>query len=484
MLELSEQQYRNETWRLGPLVVGMCPEPRGVSNGTSGTLQNILYILTSPNITTTPIGVIVLFGFSFPARQLQGSLPSWRPLQQMMQRALWHTRSAAWRCSTAEHLQRSNGPSWALRPTLRSLHLAPPYLLEDYTPRYHLLSSVEASKKRSEAYAHLRNCNLCPRECGVDRFSRAGACLIEGNTVKVGTIAPHFGEEPCIQGHSGSGSVFFSGCNMRCVFCQNHDIAHTRNGFDLDPQGLAEWMVKLQDVGGVHNINFVTPEHVVPQVVLAILHAKEIGLNIPIIYNTSSYDSITSIKLLNGLVDIYLPDFKIWETATAKRLLKVDDYATHAKKAIKAMHEQVGDLSFTPDGLAKQGVLVRHLVMPGLEEEGRNIVRWLASEVSSDLVVHIMEQYFPRAHVGKSRRQTSHTRHSKDGVSALNRVNEDSAIGSRGNVREDTSSQQSLRYAEINRAVKSKEVDSVRKAAEEAGIHRFIDAAEHGGFNI
>jgi len=152
-------------------------------------------------------------------------------------------------------LSRTQAPS-----TLRKLHLAPPFLLDDYIPRYHLLSSVDASKKRSAAYAHLRNCNLCPRLCGVNRYERTGTCLIGAETVKVNTIAPHFGEEPCIQGHNGSGAVFFSGCNLRCVFCQNHDIAHQRNGQDLTPEELGEWYIKLQDVGGVHNINLITPE--------------------------------------------------------------------------------------------------------------------------------------------------------------------------------------------------------------------------------
>ena len=141
----------------------------------------------------------------------------------------------------------------------RSLHLAPPFLLDDYIPRYHLISSVDAAKKRAAAYAHLRQCNLCPRLCNVNRYETTGHCLIGAETVKVGTIAPHFGEEPCLQGHNGSGSVFFSGCNLRCVFCQNHDIAHQKNGFGLTPEELAEWMIKLQEVGRVHNINFVTP---------------------------------------------------------------------------------------------------------------------------------------------------------------------------------------------------------------------------------
>ena len=380
----------------------------------------------------------------------------------------------------------SSFKSWS-----RRLHLAPPYLLDNHVPRYQLLSSVDAARKRSEAYAHLKNCNLCPRQCSVDRFQRAGACLIEGNSVRVGTVAPHFGEEPCIQGHHGSGSVFFSGCNLRCVFCQNHDIAHTRNGLELAPEELAEWMVKLQDVGKVHNINFVTPEHVVPQIVLAIMHASELGLKVPIVYNTSSFDSLKSIRLLDGLVDVYLPDFKVWEPATSKRLLKTDDYATHAKQSIKAMHDQIGDLSFTPDGLAKQGVLVRHLVMPGLEAEGHEIVRWLAQAVSTDLVVHVMEQYSPKAHVGKSRRGGKGRSKSID-LSDVVREGGSVAEGPADSIvelsgmplkKEDPRSVD-VRYAQINRPVAHEEVGSVRKAAESAGLWRFIDAAEHGGFNI
>lgn len=277
----------------------------------------------------------------------------------------------------------------------RSLRIAPPYLLDDHVPAYTLLSSVDASKKRSLAYSHLRNCNLCPRKCSVNRFERAGACLIPGNTVRTATIAPHRGEEPCIQGSNGSGAVFFSGCNLRCVFCQNHDTAHTRAGFELAPEELADWMVKLQDLGGCHNINLVTPEHVVPQVVLAILAARDLGLRIPIVYNTSAFDSPESLELLSGLIDVYLPDFKVWEASTSKRLLKADDYAAAARESIKKMHDQVGDLSFTSDGLAKKGVLVRHLVMPGYEAEGKKIVEWLASNVSKDLVVHVSQAPAP-----------------------------------------------------------------------------------------
>jgi putative pyruvate formate lyase activating enzyme len=333
----------------------------------------------------------------------------------------------------------------------RPLHLAPPFLLDDYIPRYHLLSSIDASRKRSLAYAHLRNCNLCPRLCGVNRYEKTGHCLIGASTVKVNVIGPHFGEEPCITGHNGSGSVFFSGCNLRCVFCQNHDIAHQRKGFDLTPEELAEWMMKLQEVGRVHNINFVTPEHVVPQVALAIMHARELGLRLPIVYNTSSCDSLESLELMDGLVDIYLPDFKVWRPETSKRLLKADDYASVAMESIKAMHKQVGDLAFTGDGIAKKGLLIRHLVMPGKEDEGVEIVRWLAGNVSKDAFVHIMEQYHPDAHVGKAKR---------------------------------SGSAEDVRYSEINRPVNEEEVGTVQKAAREAGLWRLQEPARHGGFNI
>lgn len=205
---------------------------------------------------------------------------------------------------------------------------------------------------------------------------------------------------------------------------------------------------------------------VVPQVALSILHARSQGLRIPIIYNTSSYDSLESLALLDGLVDIYLPDFKVWNPATSKRLLKAEDYAATARESIKAMHAQVGDLCFTGDGIAKSGVLLRHLVMPGLEEEGREIMKWLAENVSRDLFVNIMEQYRPAAHVGKPRRKHK-------------------AVGEEGETEAaDGDKKEERRYAEINRAVKEEEVESVRKAAEKAGLWRFCDPPRHDGFNI
>lgn len=343
-----------------------------------------------------------------------------------------------------------------LTSVVRRLHLAPPFLLDDYIPRYRLLSSVDASRKKSLAYTHLRHCNLCPRLCGVNRYEKSGYCLIGAKTVKVNVIGPHFGEEPCIQGHAGSGSIFFSGCNLRCVFCQNHDIAHQRRGFDLTPQELADWMIKLQEVGRVHNINFITPEHVVPQVALAILQARHQGLEIPIVYNSSAFDSLDSLELMDGLVDIYLPDLKAWRRETSRRLLKADNYTQTAVESIKAMYKQVGDLSFTADGIAKKGLLVRHLVMPGKENEGVEIVKWLASHVSKDTFINIMEQYHPDAHVGKKKGGSSRQVDSTDEV----------------------------RYSDINRPASDEEVGVITKAARDAGLWRFTDSAKHGGFNL
>jgi putative pyruvate formate lyase activating enzyme len=215
------------------------------------------------------------------------------------------------------------------------------------------------------------------------------------------------------------------------------------------------------------DINLVTPEHVVPQVALSILHARELGLRLPIVYNTSSFDSLESLELLDNLVDIYLPDFKVWSDATSRRLLKADNYTATAMESIKAMHAQVGDLCFTGDGVAKKGVLVRHLVMPGKEDEGKEIVRWLAENVSKDTMVHIMEQYFPRAHVGKPRR----------GGKGAEVVEPEGIPGAEG-------AKTQVRYADINRPVDLEEVASVTQAAREAGLWRFVEAAKHGGFNI
>lgn len=208
-----------------------------------------------------------------------------------------------------------------------------------------------------------------------------------------------------------------------------------------------------------------SPKHIVPQVVLSILHARELGLKVPIIYNTSAFDSLASIELLDGLVDIYLPDFKVWNDSTSKRLLKADHYAEAAMESIRAMHAQVGDLCFTPDGIAKKGLLVRHLVMPGFETEGHEIMKWIAKNISKDVFVNIMEQYHPDAHVGKAKRpRRSATVPVEPGGEVV--------------------PTETTRYEEINRPVTKEEVSSVRQAAEKAGLWRFCDPPRHDGFSL
>ncbi|KAL8381205.1 hypothetical protein RB595_005472 [Gaeumannomyces hyphopodioides] len=365
----------------------------------------------------------------------------------------------------------------------RALHLAPPFLLDEpYIPRYARLSPADAARKRSLAAAHLRECNLCPRRCGVDRRGAVGMCGV-GERAKINVIAPHFGEEPCLQGHRGSGSVFFSMCNLRCAFCQNHDIAHSPNGQDLTPDELAGWFVKLQDVGGVHNVNLVTPEHVVPQVALAVLAAAGMGLRLPIVYNTSAYDSAASLELLDGLVDVYLPDFKLWSPEQSRRLLKAADYPETARASIREMHRQVGDLCFTPDGIAHSGLLVRHLVMPGLEAESAQIMRWIADEVSKDTFVNIMDQYRPAANVGKAKRmRPAAAAAAAPSVDAgAQTVLAPSATEGPGDGKPGSGE---VRYADINRAITEGELSSVRKAAEAAGLWRFCDPPRHGGFHL
>ena len=197
---------------------------------------------------------------------------------------------------------------------------------------------------------------------------------------------------------------------------------------------------------------------------MAVLHAKESGLRLPIIYNTSSYDSPESLELLSGVVDIYLPDFKVWKKETSRRLLKADNYAETAMESIRLMHQQVGDLCFTPDGIARKGVLLRHLLMPGKEAEGKEIMAWLSENISRDLYVNIMEQYHPDAYVGKPRKS--------------NRVVE--AGGEVGGLRD----LNARRYQEINRAVSEGEISTVRKAAEDAGLWRFCDPPRHDGVSL
>ena len=228
--------------------------------------------------------------------------------------------------------------------------------------------------------------------------NKTAACHT-GRYARVVSYFPHRGEEDCLRGWKGSGTIFFSWCNLRCVFCQNYDISQAPQGEEVTPERLAAMMLELQALGS-HNINFVTPEHVVPQILEALPMAVEGGLRLPLVYNTSAYDSLDSLHLLEGVVDIYMPDFKFWDPELSLRYVKAKDYPEAARRAIAEMHRQVGELKLDEEGLAKRGVLVRHLVMPGGIAGTEAILRFLAEEVSPDTYVNIMGQYYPAGRVG------------------------------------------------------------------------------------
>ena len=246
----------------------------------------------------------------------------------------------------------------------------------------------------AEAQQRLSPCRVCPRHCKVDRLSDEKGICQTGVKAVVSSYAPHFGEESPLVGSGGSGTIFFTHCNLLCIFCQNYEISHLGQGIEADPGQLAAMMVSLQRQG-CHNINFVTPSHVVPQILAALPKAIEKGLTVPLVYNSSGYDSLETLKLLEGIVDIYMPDFKFWDKDLAKRYAKAPDYPEVAQKAILEMYRQVGDLVMDDEGVAVKGLLVRHLVMPGSLEETREILRFLAREVSVDTYVNVMDQYRP-----------------------------------------------------------------------------------------
>lgn len=248
--------------------------------------------------------------------------------------------------------------------------------------------------KVEEALELLRCCTVCPRNCRVNRLENRTAACKSGRLARASSAFAHFGEEDCLRGWNGSGTIFFAWCNLRCVFCQNFETSQIGEGEEVTPQQLARVMLDLQEVG-CHNINFVTPEHVVPQILEALPLAVERGLHLPLVYNTSSYDSPDSIRLMEGVVDIYLPDFKLWDSQRSLKYLVARDYPDAARRVTKAMHNQVGELLVDENGLALRGVIVRHLVMPGLGDDTRMILEYLANELSSDTYVIVMEQYYP-----------------------------------------------------------------------------------------
>ena len=301
----------------------------------------------------------------------------------------------------------------------------------DFEPAYlRLYRSGELQRRAREAVAALAQCRVCPRDCAVDRLADKTAACKTGRYARASSYFPHFGEEDCLRGWHGSGTIFFSWCNLRCVFCQNHSISQAGEGQETWPKRLAAMMLELQALG-CHNVNFVTPEHVVPQILEAMPLAIERGLRLPIVYNTSAYDSLESLRYMNGVVDIYMPDFKVWDSRAALKYLLAKDYPEAARRAIREMHRQVGELKMDEHGLAKRGVLVRHLVMPGEIAGTREIMEFLAREISPHTYVNVMAQYYPAGRVSAEK------------------------------------------FGEINRPITRQEYAQARQAAREAGLYRF-----------
>ena len=308
---------------------------------------------------------------------------------------------------------------------------------EDFEPAYmKLFHSGELYRRSRQALRSLANCKVCPRDCEVNRLNNEHSVCKTGRKARVGSYAPHYGEEACLRGTNGSGTIFFSLCNLKCVFCQNYDISQDGEGIEVSPEDLAAMMLDLQN-RGCHNINFVTPEHVVPQILEALPLAVQMGLRLPLVYNTGAYDSMESMRMMEGIVDIYMPDFKYWSNERSQKYLKAKDYPETARTVIKEMHRQVGDLVLDENGLAKRGVLLRHLVMPDGLEDAENIMGYLSKEISADTYLNIMSQYFPAGKVSE------------------------------------------IKYQEINRRPYSQELATVEKIARQCGLHRFDQREEH-----
>ncbi|MFH1079546.1 MAG: radical SAM protein [Pseudomonadota bacterium] len=262
-------------------------------------------------------------------------------------------------------------------------------------PAYlHLYREGLLKPRAQQAMELLKDCRLCPRTCRVDRLSGEQGFCRTGARASVASFHPHFGEEAPLVGRGGSGTIFFSSCNLLCSFCQNYEISHLREGEEVESQRLAAMMLHLMQ-RGCENINFVTPSHVAPQILQALCVAAGQGLDIPLIYNSGGYDSADTIKILDGIFDIYMPDFKFWDNAWGERFCRAPDYREQATAAIREMHRQTGDLVMDRAGIAVRGLLVRHLVMPGGLAGTREIMTFLAKEISPDTYVNVMAQYRP-----------------------------------------------------------------------------------------
>ncbi|UCC17961.1 MAG: radical SAM protein [Dehalococcoidales bacterium] len=270
-----------------------------------------------------------------------------------------------------------------------------------------LYTSGELKKRVEKLESRLASCNICPRNCGVNRLLDERGFCNSAYLPAVSSAVAHHGEEPVLSGIRGSGTIFFGNCNLRCVFCQNYQISQdpeTQKNNEIEVYSLAEKMIYLQDELGCHNINLVSPTHYVPQIVRAVMEAVPMGLHLPLVYNTGSYDSLETIKTLNGIISIYLPDLKYSSDDNSSKYSAAPDYVKHSRAAIKEMYRQVGDVITDENGIALQGMIVRHLILPDRLAGSDNSLRWLANEVSPSVTVSMMSQYYPTVNARKTPR--------------------------------------------------------------------------------
>lgn len=294
---------------------------------------------------------------------------------------------------------------------------------ETFPAYLELFRSGKLQERAEQALAQLADCAMCGRQCHANRLAQIDLEISPpsqaepppdssgrpaqadsakkprpfcrtGRWAVVCSFFPHHGEEPCLRGWRGSGTIFFTHCNLRCVFCQNWDISWLGEGRPVQPHQLADMMLRLQRAG-CHNINFVTPSHVVPQILEGLVVAVQKGLRLPLVYNTGGYDRVETLRLLEGVIDIYMPDVKFLDPELARRWAAAPDYPQVVQAALREMHRQVGDLQIDEQGIARRGLLVRHLVMPGALEDTEQILRFLAEQISPNTFVNVMAQYHP-----------------------------------------------------------------------------------------
>lgn len=291
-----------------------------------------------------------------------------------------------------------------------------------FLPAYvQLYKAGELEERVTAGYEMLRECNLCARECGVNRLQGERGFCRSGSRAMVSSVGPHFGEEPPLVGRHGSGTIFLTNCNLGCVFCQNYDISQLEHGREVESDELANAMLTLQKTG-CHNINFVTPAHYIPQILAGLLIAVRNGLRVPLVHNCGGYESIDALRLLDGVFDIYMPDVKYGDNRMGEKYSKAPDYFDVVTAVVSEMHRQVGDLAINSEGIAERGLLIRHLVLPGNLAGTKKVVEYI-SRLSKDSYLNIMDQYRP-AHKAHKYPELSRQINSKEFMDAISLAEE------------------------------------------------------------